>query len=136
LTHLAVAGGKLNIFSRLASAYSVGTNTAGNLVITGLGLDTNSPARTRAFVMTVAALQAQVVPRPTVTISGSYPAGFTFSFPTVANPGLTYYLEYSTDLTPPFAWATIISTPGTGSIATLPDPNPPDSQRFYRVRVQ
>ncbi len=136
LTHLAVAGGKLNIFSRLARACSVGTNAAGNLVIAGMGLDTNSPARTRAFVMTVAALQAPVVPRPTVTLSGSYPAGFTFSFPTVANPSLMYYLEYTTNLTPPLDWTTIISTPGTGTIASLPDPNPPDSQRFYRVRVQ
>jgi hypothetical protein len=136
LTHLAISAGKLNIFSRLARAYSIGTNAAGNLVITGMGLDTNSPANLRAFLMTVAALQATVVPRPTVDISGSYPAGFTLSFQTVANPGLKYYLEYTTNLAPPVAWTTVVSTPGTGSIANLLDSNPPDSQRFYRVRVQ
>ena len=136
LTHLAVSAGKLNIFSRLARAYSIGINPTGTLVITGMGLDTNSPANLRAFVMTVAALQAPVVPRPTVALLGSYPAGFTLSFQTVANPGLTYYLEYTTNLAPPVAWTTIVSTPGTGSIANLLDPNPPDSQRFYRVRIQ
>ena len=33
-------------------------------------------------------------------------------------------------------WNTIASTPGTGALAGLSDPNPPDRQRFYRVRVQ
>jgi len=136
LTDLAVAGGNLNIFNRLTRAYSVGTNGAGSLVIAGVGLDTNSPARTRAFVMTVALSNAPVVVRPTVTIAGSYPAGLLFSFMTVASASVTYYLEYVTNLTGVMTWNTITSTPGTGATATLPDPNPSDAQRFYRIRVQ
>jgi hypothetical protein len=136
LTDLAVAGGNPNIFSRLTRAYSVGTNGPGNLVIAGVGLDTNSPAKTRAFVMTVALSNAPVVVRPAVTISGSYPAGFTFSFPTVANASVTYYLEYTTNLTGAMNWTTIASTPGTGAIANLPDSNPSGTQRFYRIRIQ
>ena len=135
LTDLAAAGGNMNIFTRLARAYSVGTNAAGNLVIAGMGWDTNSPARPRAFVMTVA-LPSPAVPRPTVTLSGSYPAGFTFTFPTVASATLTYYLEYTTNLAGLITWTTIGSTPGTGAVASRSDPNPSDSQRFYRIRVQ
>jgi hypothetical protein len=47
-----------------------------------------------------------------------------------------YYLEYTTNLVGALSWNTITSTPGTGAIASLPDPNPSDSQRFYRIRVQ
>ena len=74
--------------------------------------------------------------RPTLAISGSYPAGFTFSFLTVADGSVMYYLECTTNLPPLAGWNTIDSTPGTGALAGLSDPNPPDRQRFYRVRVQ
>ena len=33
-------------------------------------------------------------------------------------------------------WTAIASTPGTGAPAGLSDHNPPDRQRFYRIRVQ
>ena len=136
LTDLAVANGTADIFARLVRAYSVGTNTAGNLVIAGVGLDTNSPANTRAFVMTLPPQKAPVVSRPTVTLAGSYPGGFTFSFLTVLSVNVTYYLDYTTNLTPPSTWTTIASTPGTGGRTSLSDPNPSDSRRFYRIRVQ
>ena len=93
LTDLALAKGALGIFSRLARAYSVGTNGTGNLVVAGMGLDTNSPANTRAFLMTVGPLSAAVVSRPAVTISIPYPAEFKFSFLTSTNASLTYYLD-------------------------------------------
>ena len=136
LTDLAVAGGNMNIFSRLTRAYSVGTNSAGSLVIAGVGLDTNSPARSRAFVMTVATSNAPVMVGPRVTITGSYPAGFLFSFPTVASPSMTYYLEYATNLVGTMTWNTIASAPGTGAVASLTDPNPSNQQRYYRIRIQ
>jgi len=136
LTDLALASGDLGVFSRLTRAYSVGVNGAGDLVIVGAGLDTNGPPRTRAFLMAIDPLNTPAVPRPTVTISGSYPAGFTFSFPTVASPSVMYYLEYTTNLTGAMTWNTIASTPGTGTLASLPDTNPSGQRRFYRIRVQ
>jgi hypothetical protein len=136
LTDVAAVNGVLNGFTRLSRGYGVGTNAAEALVIAGVGLDTNSPANTRAFVMTLAPSSASLVARPTVTIAGSYPAGFTFSFPTIADGSLRYYLEYATNLTGAIAWSTLTSTPGTGAIASLPDSNPSGSQRFYRIRVQ
>jgi hypothetical protein len=136
LTDVAAANGSLDIFSRLSRAYSVGTNAAGALVIVGAGLDTNSPARTRAFQMTVAPPLAPLAFPPTVTVSGSYPSGFTFGFLSLANASITYYLEYTTNLIPAAAWTTIASRPGTGTLTSLSDPNPPSSQCFYRLRIQ
>ena len=43
LTSLAATNGGLNIFNRLTRAYSVGTNGAGNLVITGVGSGHEQP---------------------------------------------------------------------------------------------
>ncbi len=136
LTDLAVASGSPGIFARLARAYSIGTNSAGRLVIAGVGYDTNSPANARAFLLTVSPPTTPVISQPTVTISGSYPTGFAFSFLTVPNGNVMYYLEYTTNLTPPVVWTATASTPGTGALAGLSDPNPPDRQRFYRIRVQ
>jgi hypothetical protein len=136
LTDVAAANGILNGFSRLSRAYSVGTNAAGALVIAGVGRDINSPANTRAFLMTVSPPIAPIAFPPTVRISGLYPAGFTCSFLSLANPSITCYLEYTTNLTPFATWTTIASTPSTGGMTSLSDPNPPDRQRFYRIRIQ
>jgi hypothetical protein len=136
LTDLAVASGSQGIFGRLARAYSIGTNAAGNLVITGVGYDSNSPANTRAFLMTVSPPSSVAISRPTVTISGSYAAGFTFNFVSVASSSVMYYLECTTNLPGLSNWSTIAATPGTGGVTSLSDPDPPDSRRFYRIRAQ
>ena len=136
LTDIAAVNGSLDIFTRLSRAYSIGTNGAGALVIVGAGLDTNSPARTRAFLMTVAPPLAPIAFPPTVTVSGSYPAGFTFSFLSPANATITNYLEYKTDLAAPGGWTTVASKPSTGTLTSLSDSSPSGAQRFYRIRVQ
>ena len=136
LTDVAAANGSLDIFIRLSRAYSVGTNSAGALVIAGVGLDTNNPARTRAFLMTVAPPLALIAFPPTVSVSGSYPAGFTFSFLSLANANITNYLERKSSLTLSGGWTTITSSPSMGTIANLSDPNPIDQQCFYRIRIQ
>jgi hypothetical protein len=136
LTDVAAANGILDGFARLSRAYSVGTNAAGDLVIAGVGVNTNSQANTRAFLMTVSPPIAPIAFPPTVTVSGLYPAGFTCSFLSLANPSITCYLEYTTNLAPLSTWTPISSTPSTGGMTSLSDPNPPDRQRFYRIRIQ
>jgi hypothetical protein len=71
-----------------------------------------------------------------VTIFGSYPAGFTFSFESVASSSVMYYLEHTTNLPPLSGWSTIGATPGTGGMTSLSDVNPSEARRFYRIRVQ
>ena len=136
LTDLAVASGSPGIFARLARAYSIGTNSAGNLMIAGVGYDTNSPARTRAFLMTVSPPTAPVISLPNVTISGSCVAGYMFSFLSAASSSVMYYLECTTNLPPISGWTRVGATPGNGGTAGISDPNPSDSRRFYRVRAQ
>ena len=136
LTDLALARGTLGIFSRLVRAYSVGTNATGDLVIAGIGLDTNSPANTRAFLVTAGLSNAPVLFPPKVTISAPCPAEFMFSFLTFPGSNVMYYLEYTTNLAPPIAWTTIAATPGSGTMANLYDLNSSGQQRLYRIRVQ
>jgi hypothetical protein len=129
LTALAEVNGGLNIFTRLVRAYSVVSNAAGGLVITGFGLD--GSGNKRAFIMTVATPITT-----TVAISGSYPAGFVFTFASLGNRSLTNYLECATTLSPPRTWSTITSAPCAGDMTILSDPNPTDAQRFYRIRTE
>lgn len=136
LTDLAAGSGSPGIFARLARAYSIGTNSAGNLVVAGVGYDTNSPAVARAFLMTVSAPAAQVISRPSVTVSGSCATGYTFSFLSAASLSVMYYLEYTTNLPPLSGWTRIGATPGNGGMTGISDPTPPDSRRFYRIRLQ
>ena len=73
---------------------------------------------------------------PTVTYSGDYLDGFTFSLLSPSNTNLVYYLETATSLEPPVTWTTLGSTRGTGSRINLYDPNPVGGEQFYRVRIQ
>jgi hypothetical protein len=136
LTETAVGSGATDIFARLSRAYSVATNAAGSLVIAGAGLDTNSPARTRGFLMTFSPPRPTVIPLTSVTISGPSGGGFTFTCPSVADARVMYYLEFTTNLNSVPNWNPIGSTPGTGGTVTLSDPNPSDRQRLYRIRMQ
>jgi len=112
------------------------TSSGSNLVIVGLAYDTNTPVNPRASLVTVSPPRTVVVSRPTVAISGSYPVGFAFSFKSVANSAVVYYLECTTNPPTPSTWSTIAVTPGNGGTASLSDPSPSDSRRFYRIRVQ
>jgi len=136
LTDLALTKGAMGVFSRLTRAYSVGTNAAGGLVVAGVGLDTNNPANPRAFVATLAPSSVATPPRPQVTISAPYPAEYMFSFPTVPDANVFYYLEYVTNLALTTVWTPITSCRGNGTITNLFDLNPSSQQRFYRIRVQ
>jgi len=115
-------------FTNLSRAYSVGVSAAGDLIITGIGA---SGGVTRAFLMTV-----PTPIRSTLMISGSGAAGLTVTFASLGNTNLTNYLEYTTTLKLPHVWNTVTSTPCTGNVISLSDPNPTDQQRFYRIRTQ
>lgn len=133
LTDVATANAALGTFTRLARAYSVGTNAAGDFVIAGIGAD---GANTRAFVMTLTPPLARWAHPPTMTVSGSAVSGLTFNFQSLANAGIQYHLERATNLSPPASWTTIASAAGTGARLNLSDPDPPGAQHFYRIRIQ
>jgi len=136
LTEVAAANGMLVGFARLSRAYSVGTDAAGTLVIAGAGLDTSTPANTRAFLMTVSPPIAPIAFPPIITTFGLSPEGFTCGFLSLVNPAIMYYLDCTTNLELPSIWTPISFTPGTGGMTSLSDANPSGQQRFYRIRIQ
>jgi hypothetical protein len=136
LTEVAAANGILIGFARLSRAYSVGTDASGALVIAGAGLDTSTPANTRAFLMTVSPPIAPIAFPPIITTFGLSPEGFTCGFLSLANPDIGYYLECTTNIEPPSIWTPVSFTPGAGGMTSLSDPNPPSGQCFYRIRIQ
>ena len=86
LTALALANGVADIFTRLVKAYSVGTNTAGDPMVTGYGVDAS--LNTRAFVMTVPRWIAAIqFPGNTTK---NYGTTATFSLATNGTDSLTY----------------------------------------------
>ncbi len=121
LTDLAKARGILGSFTNLSRAYSIGTDSYGQKVIAGMGVDATN--NTRAFVMSVP---------PAVKITTT-PQKYTFTIQSVT--GRTYYLEFTPNVVPT-SWSTLGSTPGTGNPVTLTDLNPTSPRRFYRVRIQ
>ncbi len=86
--------------------------------------------------MTVSPPVAPIAFPPVVTISNLYPAGIKCSFLSLANPGIICYLERTASLAPVSSWSTVASTPSTGSIVSLSDPNPSGQPQFYRIRIQ
>ncbi len=128
LMKYAAAQGVGGSFTSLSCAYSAGFDAAGDVVIVGTGI---SGGATRAFLMTV-----PTPIRTPMVFSGSYPAGLIFAFLSLGSTVLTNYLEYTTNLSLPHTWNAVAATQCTGNIAVLSDPNPPDVQRFYRIRVQ
>ena len=93
LTERAAAEGILGNFTVLYRAFSIGTNSAGNPVITGVGMyDDGAGLYNRAFVMVVG------TPRPRITsITGAGTSSVTVNYAnTVA--GKTYTLQYNTNL--------------------------------------
>jgi GH25 family lysozyme M1 (1,4-beta-N-acetylmuramidase) len=133
LTEYATSKGILGSFTRLARAYSVGKNAAGNLVITGIGDYNSGGTKTRAFVLTLSSTPA---PRPQITsVVGAGTTSVTVTWTnTVA--GTNYVLQYNTNLNAT-NWYDLSPVTASGSTASKTD-NPPAGglQRYYRVRVQ
>ena len=136
----AVAQGIAGSFTSLSRAFSVATNSAGDLAITGWG--TVAGVQT-AFVMNIPRpLSAYSVSPPTLTIANNSP-GYTFSFRSIADSYLVMsnYLEYTTVISNaalglPSTWTIVTQTPCNGLLQTLTEPTPADPQRFYRLRTQ
>jgi hypothetical protein len=127
LTERAAAEGILGNFTVLYRAFSVGTNAAGNPVITGVGLyNEGAGTYNRAFVMVVGTL------RPRITaLAGAGTSSVTVHYDGLI-AGRTYTLQYNTNL----------STTDWYSAGSKAAMGPSDSQtqnsvtagpRYYRV---
>jgi hypothetical protein len=74
-----------------------------------------------------------VTPLPQLTLRATNQADGSIQLTWNTVPGLTYRVQYTTDLTQA-SWVSVgAPTTGTGSTATTSDISPPDLQRFYRL---
>ena len=136
----AVAQGIAGSFTSLSRAFSIGTNAAGDLAITGWG---TAGGLQTAFLMTIPRpLSAYSVSPPALTISNNL-AGYTLSFRSIANSYsvMSNYLEYTTVISNsvyalPSTWTILTQTACNGALTIVTDPSPVDPQRFYRLRTQ
>ena len=75
---------------------------------------------------------ASSTPDPQPIVNATMPAGGVMSMQIATTMGITYALEYTTNLFPP-VWISVATTNGTGAAATLQDANSLDPMRFYRI---
>ena len=127
------------VFTCLERAYAVGINAAGDIVITGRGVDA-ATGEYRAFIMTIPpSIAAAGYVSPKLTMTGTYPGPLTFTY--YGGLNTTTYLEYTSDLINPTPTWTVLDIQANGSTTSVfqftstdstPDPGP----RFYRLRVE
>jgi hypothetical protein len=127
-----------NVFASLNRGYAVATNAAGDIVITGHGVEAGT-LFTRAFLMTIPkSLAAAGYVSPKLTMTGMYPGPLTFTY--FGGLNSTTVIEYTSDLTPPSTWTTLDTQVNASSTTvvqyTSTDSTPAPGPRFYRLRVQ
>jgi hypothetical protein len=76
----------------------------------------------------------EVLPLIPPTIYGEELQGTNFSFTFGTQPGVEYFVEQTTNLSPPVLWQTVGLIVGTGLPAQAIDPLATNVARFYRVR--
>jgi hypothetical protein len=100
--------------------YSVATDNAGN----------RESKTALAEAITTVSLPPQ---SPRIIAAGWDEDSFLVQVPT--EPGRIYALEYADQLENP-DWIHLELTPGDGTVQTLVDAGPPETTRFYRIRVE
>lgn len=132
LTDQATSEGILGGFTRLSRGYSVGTNSAGYPVITGIGSYFDGVATyTRGFVM-VLSPATPAVARPRITsITGAGTGSVTVNY-TNTLTGTNYTLQYNTNLNSA-TWTTVGSQAAPGTSDSQTDASANTAERYYRV---
>lgn len=117
--------------------YTVALEANGSVVVWGSG-PTNVPVNlTRASQVSAGGEHVLALtglpPAPKVLSASKFVKNGGFSVSLPSQSGRVYALQYKNSLAGT-TWVTLALTAGNGSVLTLTDPNPTDSQRFYRVR--
>ncbi len=132
LTDQATAEGILGGFTRLSRGYSVGTNSAGYPVITGIGAYFDGVATyTRGYVMVVSPATPSVTKPLITSITGAGTGNVTVNY-TNTLTGTNYTLQYNTNLNSA-TWTTVGSQAAGGTSDSQTDASANTDQRYYRV---
>ncbi|HPV47692.1 MAG TPA: fibronectin type III domain-containing protein, partial [Kiritimatiellia bacterium] len=112
--------------------------------VTGLVEGVTYYYRVRAYNASTTTVHSAVTSVVTSASTPTQPEFDTFTFPPNATPaatfasqaGITYQLQYTTDLlaNPP-VWTAADTEVGTGGNVTLEDTNAVDSRRYYRIVI-
>ncbi len=90
----------------------------------------NSPYSGTTSVVTA----ASSTPAPEPIVNATMPAGGAMSMQIATTAGITYALEYTTNLWAfPPVWSNVVSALGDGNPVTLQDADSADAKRFYRI---
>lgn len=88
-----------------------------------------------AGVSTNVVLHVVPLAPPTITVGGLNGTNFSLSFP--GQPGASYVVEQTSDLTPPVVWKTVASVNANNTnLLQVTDTKATNASRFYRVRAQ
>ena len=115
-----------------AAWFGTSVGVSGDTVVAGADGEVSNGADNSANYAGAAYIFTGFGPSPAITRSGG---DILLSFP--GEPGLSYRVQYSTNLAPPQVWHEFtppaIYSAGPDGTVTHRDVNPPDSQRFYRT---
>ena len=132
LTERATSEGILGSWTTLTRAFSVGTNSAGNPVVTGRGTYYDGSAYyNRAFVMVVSSAPAPAVQPRITSISGHGPGSVTVNY-TNTMAGTNYTLFYYSNILTTNK-TTVGSKTAAGTTDSQVDSTATGAPRFYRV---
>ncbi len=74
------------------------------------------------------------VPAPSISAEALDETGFSISFSSL--PGISYFLERTSDLTTPVTWQPVTSVYSLGGVLRLTDSTPTNTIQFYRLRAR
>jgi hypothetical protein len=77
----------------------------------------------------------QVLPLLQPELSAGSLSNNTFTLNLITQPGVTYQVEQTTNLTPPVVWNLLKNVTGTGDLLPVTDAAATNEMRFYRARV-
>jgi hypothetical protein len=101
----------------------------GDYTLTFIAYNTDNPGGVSSNLL----LHLVLATPPTLSLIRGTGTTFSVSFPAQLN--VVYYLDETTNLTPPIVWRNVIGTIATSNVVQLTDSHATDPARFYRVRV-
>lgn len=108
------------------------SETPGTFTLTATARDLAGASATATVTVNLTALPIPIGNVAVTMVAAGLTAG-RFHFAFLSEPGVTYVVEYKTELSAP-DWQTLTSVSGTGELVPVEDPTPPSGSRFYRIR--
>jgi hypothetical protein len=110
--------------------YSHSWSNPGDYTVTFTGYNADYPAGVSTNTL------VHVIPLVPPSLTQAALSGTTFNLSFPGQPGVTYVVEETTNLTPPVTWTSVITITSTGQVMQVTDTKATNTARFYRARTQ